>query len=286
MLAAIGDLLDDVVVSLGGPVRLATDTDARIVHRRGGSAANVVATAARLDGEARFLGRVGDDTTGRGLVAALEADGVDVTAVRRGGVTGTIVVLVDHTGERTMLSDRGASRGLADPDPRWLDRIDVLHVPLYSMVGRPLGETTTTLVRWAHERAIAVSVDASSVGLLDELGPATARRLIARLEPAVLLANADEAVALDLGSGASPLAPMTVVKRGPDPALVLAAGAAPIEVAVPPVGPVADTTGAGDAFAAGFLVARDGAGRRIWPVDPAAAAVAGHAAATSLLARR
>ena len=56
----------------------------------------------------RFVGRVGDDAAGERLVAGLAAVGVDVR-VQRGGRTGTVVVLVEPGGERTMLPDRGAA---------------------------------------------------------------------------------------------------------------------------------------------------------------------------------
>jgi sugar/nucleoside kinase (ribokinase family) len=75
--------------------------------------------------------------------------------------------------------------------------------------------------------------------------------LLARLAPTVVFANADE------DATAGRLDWPTVVKRGPDPVLVRAPGGAVVaEVAVAPVTGVLDTTGAGDAFAAGFVLAR------------------------------
>ena len=53
MLATVGDLVEDVVVRLGGPIHVASDTEAVIERRRGGSAANVAAVAARINGAAR-----------------------------------------------------------------------------------------------------------------------------------------------------------------------------------------------------------------------------------------
>jgi sugar/nucleoside kinase (ribokinase family) len=66
---------------------------------------------------------------------------------------------------------------------------------------------------------------------------------------------------------------VTVVKQGPEPAWVLPRGGEPVAVPVPDGGPVRDTTGAGDAFAAGFLVALSGG------AAANAAALAGHATA-------
>ncbi len=277
MLGAIGDLVEDVVVRLGGPVRLASDTEARIVRRRGGSAANVCVTAAQVAGSARFLGQVGDDRTADGLLADLEAAGVEL-AVRRGGRTGTIVVLVDEHGERTMLSDRGASTELVDADPGWLDGLHTLHVPVYSLVVEPLASTTLNLVVEARRRGLRVSVDASSVGAIEAFGVDALVARVAALRPAVLLANDDEAACLGAVGLARIGAGLTVVKRGAAPALLACPGLAAVEVPARELGAVTDTTGAGDAFAAGLLVAlADGA-------EPVEAVEFGHDAAARLLA--
>ena len=84
MLASLGDLVEDVIVRLDGPVNVASDTHAAISRRRGGSAANVVARAAALGHPARFLGQVGTDAIGTALIADLHDDGVDASMVRRG----------------------------------------------------------------------------------------------------------------------------------------------------------------------------------------------------------
>ena len=133
MLATLGDLVDDVVVRLDETFHYGADTAAQVGHRRGGSAANVADVAARLGASVRFLGQVGADAVGDGLIAALATAGVDVSAVRRGGATGTIIVLVDHTGERSMLTDRRACVALDRPDPKWLEGVATLHVPFYSL---------------------------------------------------------------------------------------------------------------------------------------------------------
>ena len=128
MLGSVGDLVEDVVVHLHEQVNVASDTRATVIRRRGGSAANVIAAACRAGGEARFIGQVGDDATGRNLTDSLRADGASVI-VGRSGRTGSIIVLLDPTGERTMLSDRAACTDLADPSPEWLDGLDTLHIP-------------------------------------------------------------------------------------------------------------------------------------------------------------
>jgi sugar/nucleoside kinase (ribokinase family) len=277
VLGAIGDLVEDVVVHLREAVNVASDTEAVVRRRRGGSAANVVAAACAAGRAARFIGQVGDDPTGEWIVTDLRDLGADVV-VRRAGRTGTIIVLVDVAGERTMLSDRGACVDLDDPEPSWLDGLDTLHLPLYSLVGEPLATTTSTLVGWAHERGIRVSVDASSAALIEHVGPITALDRIASLAPTVVLANELEAATLGddlrperIGGG------LVVVKQGSDPALVLVSGRPAVAVPAVAVDAITDTTGAGDAFAAGFLLALgDGA-------DAVESARAGHRSAAARL---
>ena len=261
MLASVGDLVEDVVVHLLEPVNVASDTRSVVTRRRGGSAANMVEAACRAGGRARFIGQVGNDATGRWLTEQLEAVGADVI-VRWIGRSGTVVVLVDPSGERTMLADRATCTDLAEPDAAWLDGLHTLHVPYYSLVGEPLSTTTTTLARWANERGIRVSIDASSAALLEHDGAEVALARMAALHPHVVFANELEAHVL--GDGLRPETfggALVIVKHGSGPATLRAAGSDPIDVPAVRVESVRDTTGAGDAFAAGFLLAvADGAG--------------------------
>lgn len=279
VLAVVGDLVEDIVVWSGEPVRSATDTAARVFRARGGSGANVAALAAPHV-SARFIGRVGADAAGEALVADLAALGVDVRA-QRDGRTGTVVLLVDAEGERTMFPDRAAAARLDRVDDAWLDGVAWLHVPAYGFELEPMRSEIVRLADVAHSAGARVSVDASSTGLLAALGVDRALGLIRRSAPDVLFANEDEAAQLALTGGgtvAASVAPVVVIKHGPLPTDVVEAGELVARVDVPPVADIRDLTGAGDAFAAGFLAATlDGA-------DAAAACVAGHALAASVLA--
>jgi sugar/nucleoside kinase (ribokinase family) len=280
LLGAVGDLVEDVVVHLLEDVNVASDTQSVVTRRRGGSAANMVEAACIAGGRARFIGQVGDDPTGRWLTEQLEAVGADVM-VRWRGRTGTIVVLVDPSGERTMLADRAACTELSDPDPAWLDGLHTLHIPYYSLVGEPLASTTTTLARWATERGIRVSVDASSAALLQHDGAEVALDRMAALHPSIVFANELEAEVLGGGLHPDRLGgAVVVVKHGGAPAVVLQSGAEPLTVPGVTLDDVRDTTGAGDAFAAGLLLAlADGA-------DLPAAVRHGHDVAASALRGR
>jgi sugar/nucleoside kinase (ribokinase family) len=178
VLCCVGDLAEDVVVWLPGPLRMGTDTPGvRVERRRGGSAANVAVFAAGSGTPSRFAGRVGDDALGDRLVAELVEAGVDA-AVQRGGRTGSVVVLVAPDGERSMLPDRGGAVDLERLDPAVLDGCSWLHLPAYSLLVEPIGRACTELAAEAHRRGVRVSVDASSAALLERVGPARARAVV------------------------------------------------------------------------------------------------------------
>jgi sugar/nucleoside kinase (ribokinase family) len=275
VLAVVGDLVEDVVVWPVGPVRRGSDTPSRISRSRGGSAANVAAAAAPLV-PTRFLGCVGADALGDRLVHELTAAGVDARVQRRAR-TGTVVVLVDVDGERTFLPDRAAAADLHDVPAADLDGVALLHVPAYGLAGGRTSSTVHALLAAAGPRGIGVSIDASSWAVLRALGVEAFRALVERIRPLVLLANADEARELDLRS--RPLRGTTVVlKDGARPTTVLAPDGGELVVPVDPVTQVRDSTGAGDAFAAGWLSATlDG-------LDPRACVERGHALARRVLA--
>jgi sugar/nucleoside kinase (ribokinase family) len=249
LLTVIGDLVEDVVVWAAAPVVDATDNPARIQRVRGGSGANVAAAAATL-GPARFIGRVGDDALGASLVATLEAAGVEVFA-QRGGRTGSIVVVVDPSGERTMWPDRAASAELAKVPLEWVEGSAALHMPAYGFELPASRVAVIDLARHARAGGALISVDASSVGLLHSLGVSVVREVLDVIRPDVLFATVAEAELLDVAGGLD--STVVVVKNGPHPVRLVSAGGAATQIPVPAVDRVVDSTGAGDAFAAGYL---------------------------------
>ncbi|GAA1750091.1 carbohydrate kinase family protein [Agromyces humatus] len=278
VLAVAGDLVEDIVVWADEPRRAATDTAARVFRARGGSAANVAALAAQLV-PTRFIGRVGADAAGAALAVDLASAGVDVR-VQRSGRTGTVVLLVDAEGERAMFPDRGASAELADVEPAWIDGVAWLHVPAYGLEREPMRAELGRLAVLARAVGARVSVDASSTGLLAALGVDHALELIQEIGPDVLFANEDEAALLGLAGGgavAASVAPTVVIKHGPLPTDVVERGQLAARIDVVPVEGIRDLTGAGDAFAAGFIAAT------LHGADAAAACRAGHERAAAVL---
>lgn len=275
VLGVVGDLVEDIVVWSECELRPATDNPSHITRTRGGSAANVAALAASTGVPTRFIGRVGDDAAGGQLVDTLVACGVDVR-VQRQGQTGTVVVLVDRSGERTMFPDRAAAAELRDVPEAWLESLGILHATSYSFGAEPAAGATLELMRAARSAGITLSLDASSTGLLEDLGLDRYVDFVDAMRPAIFFANASEAALLDLDR--PPFSAMlTVVKNGSQPTIVRSADGARATVPVAGVDAVRDATGAGDAFAAGFLTAH------LAGQDTLAAVAAGHALARAVL---
>ncbi len=277
VIVCLGDLVEDIVVRTAGEVCRGSDTAARVTRRLGGSAANVAVSVVQAGGEARFVGAIGNDAVGESLESALRNDGVDVQLQRAANArTGCIIVLVSPDGERSFLSDRGAAIHLDAPIAHYFKGATHLHVPLYSWQGEPLASTTWSAVARAHERCLTISVDCSSHAVMDDFGPLWLHTWLERVRPSVIFANETENERLS--STAVSLA-MRVVKRGSSPVQVFMPGTSTaMTVAVPVLDNVGDTTGAGDAFAGGFLAS--------WcnGADPRAATVEGIAASRRLLA--
>jgi len=289
----LGDLALDVVLAPARPLELGTDVPGVVRLHQGGSAANTARWLARLGVRATLVCAVGRDGPGRALTRALRADGVIVHAAHPVKArTARIGMIVDADGERSFVADRSAA-GLLRPDDlrtAWFTGAGVLHLPAYSLLGSPLAEATGRAVELARAAGATVTVDLASAAPLLAAGRLVAQRLIRDVEPDLLFANAAEAVAFlgDAGLvGLLAFAPVAVVKRGSRGATVLARRPRqPVErfeVAARPIA-VADTTGAGDAFDAGFLAAWLAAGRATTPQALRRAVVEGHRAAARQLA--
>jgi sugar/nucleoside kinase (ribokinase family) len=274
----VGDLVTDVVVRPAGAVADGSDTAATVLITGGGGAANTATWLAAAGMPVTLVARVGDDAAGRERCAELTALGVrSAVVVDKSMPTGAIVVLVASDGERTMLADRGANLRLspADVDAGFAAAEPThLHLSGYSLLAaatRPAGLDALALARAA---GLTVSVDAASVAPLAAAGPAAFRRWIDGID--LLLANAAEATVLtgvdDPADAAEKLlatASAVVVKRGAAGAVWCSPG---VRITVPAAATeLVDSTGAGDAFAAGLLAAWLGG------ADPQAALHAGAA---------
>lgn len=249
MVCALGDLLLDVVVRVDGPVASDTDTYGRTRVAPGGQAANVAAWAAALGAPARFVGKRARDPAGRILAEELAGRGVEILGPEVEAGTGTVVSLADSRGGRTMLTDRGVAPELRSDelDPAWLRGCTHFHLPAYGLARPPMRDAALAAARAARDDAARVSVDLSATSVMRAVGAEPFRALLGEIGPETVFGTAEE---LELVGDVD--APTVVVKRG---ALgcSLRRGGTSSDLAARPT-EVVDTTGAGDAFAAGFLV--------------------------------
>jgi sugar/nucleoside kinase (ribokinase family) len=244
---AVGDVMLDVFTA-AEPAG-AVHSEVRV--RGGGSALNAAVWAAAEGARAAVVGRIGSDPAGTMVRAALDEAGVEarLTTDPR-AVTGTVVYT-----RAGVVADRGATARLARRDiPRRLEARAVL-VSGYAL----LHADTQPAARAAIERSRAqwTALDVASAELIRRTGADRVLELASGVD--VLLANEDEALAL---TGAEPEEAaialgrrfrLACVKRGArgavarlDGETVVAAAPRALEKSLP---------GAGDAFAAGLLVA-------------------------------
>jgi ribokinase len=286
----IGDLVLDAVLAPSRPLESGTDVPGSVAFRQGGSAATTARWLARLGVRTSLVAAIGRDPIGRALVDTIRADGVIPRVARIAGRrTGRIGVLVGPGGERSFVADRGAADALAPGDLRagWFRGADAVHLPAYSLLGEPLGLAGRSAIELGRAEGALISLDLASIAPLLARGRRAARQLVMSIRPDILFATQAEAEALigrysvdellDFGT-------LAVVKRGAEGATLLVRGPDDrrlrVEVATKSVA-TSDSTGAGDAFDAGFLASYLAAWKagRSGPSGIHRAALAGHRAA-------
>jgi ribokinase len=250
VLISVGDLLLDVIVRLNEPLTPGADAVAVTHAGAGGQAANVAAWAASLGAEARFVGKRADDAAGRLLDADLRAYGVNFLGPVVTGRNGVVVSVVGPDGDRTMASDRGVAPDLAldELEPVWFEGCDALHLSGYSLMRSPIDAAALRAAELARGNGARISVDLSAWTRIRDYGPQAFRARLEELRPDLVFANEEE---WEIVGGAYLLARTAVIKRGARGIAVRGE----VEADLPSLaGEVVDSTGAGDALAAGFLV--------------------------------
>ena len=237
----------------------------------GGQAANTALALARMGVPVALLGRVGADEDGEFLQDGLA--GVDLSHLKVAGASGRAYILVDPTGERTILVAPNTNDDLSDADLPWevLAGADFIH--LTSFVGGGPLEVQVKLARrlegWAR-----LSLDPGE--LYASRGRPALAPLLLWLE--TLLATEREWEFLGGGLTEHPAwaPPAVVVKRGALGARLLTRKVIRDFPSEEPA-QVVDTLGAGDVFAAGYL-----AGLKTGLPREASVRLANRAAARSL----
>ncbi len=258
----VGDVMTDIIVRPHGPMVRGSDRTATIRSAPGGSGANQAAWLGHLGTDVALVARVGAADAAR-LAESFRAQGVTThLAADPDHPTGVLVTLLDPDGERSFLTDRAANTRLnADDLPATLlDGTNLLHISGYSLFSEAPRTAALAFAAAALAQHIPVTLDAASAGFLADIGPHTFLAWTEGTE--TLFANADEAETLtgqrDPHAQLAALShhfPLVVLKRGAEGAMAMARGEAPVFQPSPHVTAI-DTTGAGDAFLAGFLATR------------------------------
>lgn len=236
----IGDLILDVVVLPARPLASDGDTPATIRLGAGGQAANVAAWASVLGATSRLICKRGTDAPSRLAAAELARYGVEICGPVEEGRGGVVVSVRDSAGGRTMASDRGVARllGAAELDPSWVQSCDVLHISGYCLLREPMAEAALEAARWARR----VSVDLASAHDIEIVGAQRFAERVRALGAEVMFATEAERAAVP-GLEAN-----WVIKLGARGARFPEGVYRAAEVRA------VDTTGAGDALAAGYLL--------------------------------
>jgi sugar/nucleoside kinase (ribokinase family) len=246
MICVLGDAHIDVVVQMSGPLSAETDTPAATCVGAGGQAANVAAWVQALGGRSRLIAARGSDLGADLLSAELARRGIELVGPIVPGNTGVVVSLSYGGRHRSMLTDRGVGAALAASEvkPDWLDGCEWLHLSGYALAHQPMRTAAVAVAQAAVGRSVRLSVDLSSTAMIESYGVASFRELIVSIVPDVVFGNEAEAALL----GGLLDDRKLIVKLGAEGVRV-----AGRRFAAMPTVPV-DSTGAGDAFAAGYLL--------------------------------
>jgi sugar/nucleoside kinase (ribokinase family) len=239
-ICTIGDLILDVVVLPDAPLAADADTPATIRFTAGGQAANVAAWAGALGASSRLICARGTDVSSELAAAELARHGVEICGPVLDGRGGVVVSVRDAHNQRTMASDRGVAAQLqaSELDPSWVRSCDVLHVSGYCLLREPMAAAAIKAAGLARR----VTVDLASAHDIEIVGAEQFTARLRALGPELAFATESERAAVP-GFDTN-----WVIKHG-------AQGASFPEGRYPAAAVAAiDTTGAGDALAAGYLV--------------------------------
>ena len=258
MIVVCGEALFDVF-----PTQEVTD-GVELSARQGGSPFNLAIGLARLGGDAQFFGGLSHDVFGRKLHAALQAEGVNLSAAPRPDApTALVLVSVDGRGvpQYTFYGSGTAERMVRQADLRQvaLDA-QAIHVGSYCMVIEPVASSLRALIDRQRERSLIV-YDPNVRLTIEPRVEVWRDTLQWMLERSDVLKVSEEdihalypslAIAAFIERALEAGVALVVVTRG-EQGVVAATRALPaLELPAVPVA-VVDTVGAGDTFQAGLL---------------------------------
>ena len=229
----------------------------------GGSAANTAVGLAALGGKAAFVGRVHNDELGAAFCRDINAAGVTfvATPAEDGAPTASSIILVTPDAARSMNTFLGASIEFQPEDINLAAAADaaVIYLEGY-LFDAPAGPAIfAKAARMAAQYQARIALSLSDSWCVDRHRADLWRYVTDHVD--ILFANEDEAISLietEHSTSVNLLGDLVdevVITRGPLGALICHAGQQFLLDAMPQ-GPVIDTTGAGDLFAAGYLFGR------------------------------
>src|SRR5690606_14953295 len=161
----------------------------------GGSAANTAVWAQRCGQPTRFVGKVGHDRFGVLAREELEAEGVEADwLITDAHLTGSVAVWIDHQGQRSMVSGKGADHYLLPSElpTEVLTGADHLHLHGWSFFGDPPRAAVRRAAAVAREAGATLSFDPGSFQMIQEMGLDAFIALTADLGVDLLFPNAEE----------------------------------------------------------------------------------------------
>lgn len=238
------------------------DAMAASVEASGGSAGNTVAGVGSFGGKAAYVGKVAPDQLGEVFTHDIRASGVhfDTPVLEGGAGTGRCLINVTPDGQRTMCTFLGAANqlGVADIDAALIGDSAIVYLEGYLFDPAPARAAFEAAASAAHAAGRKVAITLSDTFVVARWRA----ELLAFIEASadIVLANEGELAALfetdDFDAACDRLAAMVdvaAVTRG-EHGSVIVRGDERVAVAAYPVDKVVDTTGAGDQYAAGFLL--------------------------------
>jgi len=233
------------------------------VESSGGSAANTCAVAAALGARVGFLGKVAEDALGTVFAHDIRAAGVrfPTAPLANGAPTARCLILVTPDGQRTMNTFLGAciAFGPQDVDEAEVASAAVTYLEGYLFDPPEAQAAFRKAAGAAHAAGRKVSLTLSDPFCVGR--HRAAFRAFVREETDILFANEAELLSLyetdDFPAALAAVrreAGLAAVTRS-EKGSVIVAGEETVEIAAVPTKKVVDTTGAGDAYAAGFLAA-------------------------------
>ncbi|MEI6041754.1 MAG: sugar kinase, partial [Actinomycetes bacterium] len=254
----IGDIMLDVTAVIGKPIVEGLETRASISTFGGGAAANVASWLVAANTPSYLITRVGDDAAGKAVLDQLDQLGVAHSdKVVAGKNTGVVIVIVGNDGERTMFPDSGANAGLGVSDLPELSQFGAVYLSGYPLINPQSNPGVLEIVEVLRKEKLPIIFDPATVGVLLEVGVARVRQWLEFMDVVVL--NEEEAQfitgfanPIEAAADLLKIVPTVVIKRGSNGALAQQRDGSLIQIPALPT-TVVNTTGAGDAFAAGFI---------------------------------